>query len=128
MVKSKFFNMGQILITRGISETVGESERFAAEVVLALHRFAVKDWGDLDAEDIKANEEELNNPDDLYLLAAYRTSKGRIWIVTNRISEKAGDNATTILFPYERQGKFDFRYKGGKGVTNSVTPPPEKRG
>lgn len=78
MVKSKFFNMGQILITRGISETVGESERFAAEVVLALHRFAVKDWGDLDAEDIKANEEELNNPDDLYLLAAYRTSKGRI--------------------------------------------------
>ena len=33
MVQSKFFNMGQILITRGISETVGESERFAAEVV-----------------------------------------------------------------------------------------------
>lgn len=114
MVKSKFFNMGQILITRGISETVGESERFAAEVVLALHRFAVKDWGDLDAEDIKANEEELNNPDDLYLLAAYRTSKGRIWIITNRISEKAGDNATTVLFPYERQGKLDFGYKGGK--------------
>ena len=83
MVKSKFFNMGQILITRGISETVGESECFAAE-------------------DIKANEEELNNPDDLYLLAAYKTSKGRIWIITNRISEKAGDNATTVLFPYER--------------------------
>ena len=100
MVQSKFFNMGQILITRGISETVGESERFAAEVVLALHRFAVKDWGDLDAEDIKANEEELNNPD--YLLAAYKTSKGRIWIITNRISEKAGDNATTVLFPYEK--------------------------
>lgn len=95
MIQSKFFNMGQILITRGISETVGESERFAAEVVLALHRFAVKDWGDLD-------EEELNNPDDLYLLAAYKTSKGRIWIITNRISEKAGDNATTVLFPYER--------------------------
>lgn len=102
MVQSKFFNMGQVLITRGISETVGESERFAAEVVLALHRFAMKDWGDLDAEDIKANEEELNNPDDLYLLAAYRTSKGRIWIITNRISEKAGDNATTVLFPYEK--------------------------
>ena len=76
MVQSKFFNMGQILITRGISETVGESERFAAEV--------------------------LSNSDDLYLLAAYKTSKGRIWIITNRISEKAGDNATTVLFPYER--------------------------
>ena len=34
MVQSKFFNMGQILITRGISETVGESERFAAEVIV----------------------------------------------------------------------------------------------
>ena len=102
MVKSKFFNMGQILITRGISETAGESERFTAEIVLALHRFAVKDWGNLDADDIKANEEALNYPDDLYLLAAYETSKGRIWIITNRISEKAGDNATTVLFPYER--------------------------
>ena len=102
MVKSKFFNMGEVYITRGINETAGKNERFAAEIVLALLRFAVKDWGDLDAEDIKANEEALNCPDDLYLLAAYETSKGRIWIITNRISEKAGDNATTVLFPYER--------------------------
>ena len=41
MVQSKFFNMGQILITRGISETVGESERFAAEVVLADRKSVV---------------------------------------------------------------------------------------
>ena len=50
----------------------------------------------------KTNEEALNYPDDLYLLGAYDTSKGKIWIITNRISEKAGDNATTVCFPDER--------------------------
>lgn len=35
-------------------------------------------------------------------MGAYNTSKGRIWIITNRISEIAGDNATTVCFPEER--------------------------
>lgn len=39
---------------------------------------------------------------DLYVMGAYNTSKGRIWIITNRISEIAGDNATTVCFPEER--------------------------
>ena len=44
----------------------------------------------------------LQYPDDLYLLGAYKTCKGKIYIITNRISEKAGDNATTVCFPDER--------------------------
>ena len=77
-------------------------QKFAVEVTIALQKYAVKDWGNLDAEDKQTNEEALNYPEDLYLLGAYDTSKGKIWIITNRISEKAGDNATTVCFPDER--------------------------
>ena len=48
------------------------------------------------------NESALEYPDDLYLLGAYQTSLGKIWIITERISEVLGDNGTTILFPSER--------------------------
>ena len=102
MITSKYFNMGKIVVTRGIHEGMRENDRFAAEVNLSLQRYAVKDWGNLDDADKKTNEEVLKYPDDLYLLAAYETCKGKIWIITNRISENARDNATTVCFPSER--------------------------
>lgn len=102
MITSKFFNMGQVVTTRSINNLMAAEQKFAVEVNIALQRFAVKDWRNLDDEDKKTNEEALNYPDDLYLLGAYDTSKGKIWIITNRISEKAGDNATTVCFPDER--------------------------
>lgn len=102
MITSKFFNMGQVVTTRSINDLMAAEQKFVVEVTVALQRFAVKDWGNLDDEDKKTNEEALNYPDDLYLLGAYDTSKGKIWIITNKISEKAGDNATTVCFPDER--------------------------
>ena len=102
MITSKFFNIGRIVVTRSINDLMAAEQKFAVEVTVALQRYAVKDWGNLDDEDKQTNEEALNYPDDLYLLGAYDTSKGRIWIITNRISEKAGDNATTVCFPDER--------------------------
>lgn len=101
MFKSKYFNMGKIVVTSGINEAMNENDMFRLDVLLALDKYSNKDWGDLDAEDKQANDDALNNPDDLYLLAAYKTCKGKIWIITNRISEKAGDNASTVLFPNE---------------------------
>ena len=94
--------MGQVVTTRSIYDIMAAEQKFAVEVSVALQRFAVKDWGDMDAEDKQTNEDALNYPDDLYLLGAYKTCKGKIYIITNRISEKAGDNATTVCFPDER--------------------------
>ena len=102
MITSKFFNMGQVVVTRSINDLMAAEQKFALEVTVALQRYAVKDWGSLDDEDKQTNEEALNYPDDLYVMGAYDTSKGKIWIITNRISEKAGDNATTVCFPDER--------------------------
>ena len=102
MITSKYFNMGKIVVTYGINKATKENNRFAMEVGLSLQRYAVKDWGNLDNEDKKKNEDALQYPDDLYLLAAYETCKGKICIITNRISENDGDNVTTVCFQNER--------------------------
>lgn len=102
MITSNFFNMGQIVVTHSINDYMNADRKFRMEILTCLQRFSNKDWGELDKEDIQTNEDALQYPDDLYLLGVYQTSKGKIWIITNRISEKAGDNATTVCFPDER--------------------------
>ena len=103
MFVSKYFNVGQVVVTHGINNAIAESDRFALEISLCLKRYLVKDCGDdLSEEDKQVNEEALQYPDDLYLLGSYQTCKGKIWIITERKSEIAGDNITTSLFPDER--------------------------
>lgn len=102
MITSKFFNMGHVVTTRSVSDCMSADRKFAMEINLCLRRFAVKDYGCLDEEDKQTNEDALNYPDDLHLLGVYQTCKGRILITCNRISEKAGDNITIVLFPSER--------------------------
>lgn len=94
--------MGQIVVTKSINGYMVADTGFTREIMSSLKRYANKDWGDLDSEDKQSNYEALNYPEDLYILGAYNTSKGRVWIITNRISETAGDNATTVCFPDER--------------------------
>ena len=102
MLKSKYFNVGKVVCTVTVDNLMTENKQFAREIISALQRYCNKDWGDLCEEDKQANEDALQYPDDLYILAAYKTCKGKIYIITNRISEKARDNATTICFPSER--------------------------
>lgn len=102
MFRSKYFNLGKVVCTVTVNNAMMENKQFAREILSAMESYCNKDWGDLDAEDKQINDDALNYPEDLYLLAAYKTCKGTIYIITNRISETAGDNATTICFPSER--------------------------
>ena len=102
MYTSKYFNVGKVVCTATLNNAMSENKQFASEVMSALQKYCNKDWGDLCEEDKQINDDALQYPDDLYLLAAYKTCKGKIWIITNRISENAGDNATTVCFPDER--------------------------
>lgn len=102
MFASKYFNVGKVVCTATLNNAMLENKQFASEVMSAMERYCNKDWGDLCEEDKQTNEDALQYPDDLYILAAYKTCKGKIYIITNRISEEAGDNATTICFPDER--------------------------
>jgi hypothetical protein len=99
---SKYFNMGKVVVTSSIYAEMKENAQFAKEINGCLQRYASKDWGNLCEEDKQINENALKYPDDLYLLATYETIKGQIYIITNRISETAGDNGTTVCYPSER--------------------------
>ena len=101
MFTSKYFNLGQVVVTHGINNTMTKNERFALEVALCLKRFCIKDFGNLSDEDKQVNEESLKYPDVLYLLGSYQTCAGKIWIITNA-TETVGMNVTTVLFPDER--------------------------
>ena len=98
MFTSKYFNVGKVVCTATLNNAMSENKQFAREVVSAMERYCNKDWGDLDAEDKQTNEDALQYPDDLYLLAAYKTCKGKIYIITERISENAGDKCNYSMF------------------------------
>lgn len=78
--------MGQVVTTRSINDLMAAEQKFAVEVTAALQRFAVKNWGNMDAEDKQTNEDALNYPDDLYLMGAYNTSKGRCALCGRKIT------------------------------------------
>ena len=94
MITSKFFNMGQLVTTKSINDLMAVEQKFVVEVTVALQRYAVKDWGNLNDEDKETNDFALESGE--RLLGAYETCKGKIWIIT-----EADRTVTTILFPEE---------------------------
>lgn len=95
MFKSKYFEMGQVVVTHGISNVIRDSEKFSEQVFESLARHSNKDWGVLDEFDKSLNDEALENGVDR-LFSAYETCHGKIWIIT-----EADRSATTVLFPSE---------------------------
>ena len=90
------FNLGQMLMTRGVNDKVAESSEFARFAFSSLKRHASGDWGDICREDKEENELALREGD-LRLFSAYESAGlPKIWIVT-----EADRSATTILFPEE---------------------------
>lgn len=97
-----FYDMGMVVMTSTIAAATKENSRFADEIATSLGRYFRKDWGEISESDKKANDDAFNYPEDLYILGSYYTCKGKIFIITNRKSEKPGDNCTTVLFSNER--------------------------
>ena len=95
-VKPKF-PLGQVLATPGAlraMEEAGQSPDFF------LEKHASGDWGEVDAEDQRANDQAL--VDGSRILSAYKTLKGeRIWIITEAADDQGKRAATTALRPSE---------------------------
>lgn len=89
------FMLGRLMMTRGINDTIAEDEGFAKEVMNCLGRYIRKDWGDMCDEDKQLNDSAVINGDDR-ILAAYNTSKGKIYIITEH-----DRSYTTVLFTHE---------------------------
>lgn len=96
--RSPRFDLGQVLITPGALEAIGEAGQ---DPVQFLGRHLVGDWGNLDKDDKAANEAAIAHEGDLdrqtRVFSAYDLSNGnRIWVIT-----EADRSATTILLPSE---------------------------
>jgi hypothetical protein len=88
------FELGRTLATPGALDLLGEEGAIGL-----LERHAEGDWGDLEPEDRRANEDALRSG--ARLLSAYETPAGRVWIITDAAGDDGQRAATTILTPDE---------------------------
>jgi hypothetical protein len=84
------FPFGYLHFTRGVEEAITP-----LDASRALARHGACDWGELDAEDRRANETALR--EGTRLLSAYTAANGtRFWIITEQDPPE-----TTLLLPDE---------------------------
>lgn len=88
------FNLGQIVMTRGVYDKAVEDKEFAKFIMDSLERHTKGDWGDLCQEDIQENKRALRQG--CRLLSRYQSGERIIWIIT-----EADRTVTTALFPEE---------------------------
>ena len=89
------FKVGQVVITRGISNYVVEDFKFYEFILESLRRYLARDWGDLPNEDKRMNDSAVKNNDDR-IVARYNNEQGDIYIIT-----EWDRSYTTILFTNE---------------------------
>lgn len=97
MNQSKF-SLGQTVMSRSIADFVGVSDKFSSFVFKCLFRHKACNWGDLDEEDLEANNLALEYGS--RVLSSYNIplsfgfDQSKVWIIT-----EADRSVTTILFP-----------------------------
>jgi len=84
------FDLGDVVATPGIAAFIEDG----LLVDLYLTRHNSGDWGDVPADDARANTDGVEAGD--RLLSAYETPLGRIWIIT-----EADRHSTCVLLPDE---------------------------
>ena len=91
------FKPGQIVATPG---AIAELERANQNVWQFVSLHLAGDWGVVEADDKKANDEALR--DGSRLLSAYVLKTGvKIWIITEAENDNGKREVTTVLLPDE---------------------------
>lgn len=94
------FKLGSLYTTRGVNDEIADNSEFSKEILNCLKRYKLKDWGDLSFEDKMLNDEAVKNQLNDRILAAYITSLGKIYIITEYNCE-INKFITTIMFANE---------------------------
>lgn len=92
------FKIGNLVMTRGVADLTNENLDFSKFVATSFDQYLNCDWGVLDKEDAKQNDEAVATGESR-ILAAYENAEHpdwKIWIIT-----EWDRSATTILFPDE---------------------------
>ena len=91
--QTELFGMGRIMATPGALETL-RAVGMSASTLLARHESG--DWGNLDAEDRRANDKALMDGTRIFSSYTLGDTGERIWVIT-----EADRNYTTVLRPDE---------------------------
>jgi hypothetical protein len=86
------FSLGHVVATPGALSLLAEHGK---DPLPFLRRHACGDWGDVDAEDWKANDAALAH-DDGRLFSSYAVDHQKIWVIT-----ESDRSTTTVLLPQE---------------------------
>lgn len=90
--KTPRFNIGQVVATPGAIDALKAAGQSALEL---LKRHLILDQGELDDEDLQANEDAVANGE--RILSSYLLKDGtKIWVIT-----EANRSSTCILLPEE---------------------------
>ena len=84
-------------MTRQIAMDASKDTKFHGELFQSMLKYISKDWGELCDEDKAMNENAIANGG--RILAAYQTSKGKVYIITD--DTKAVPQTTTVLYANE---------------------------
>lgn len=91
------FNSLHLVATPGCLDALQRNQEMP---ITFLEKHFDGNWGDLDAEDKKANEDALKYGS--RILSAYHLKdKTKIWIITDAVDGRGIRNATTLLLPEE---------------------------
>ena len=90
---TELFGMGRIMATPGALETL-RAVGMSASTLLARHESG--DWGNLDAEDRRANDKALMDGTRIFSSYTLGDTGERIWVIT-----EADRSYTTVLRPDE---------------------------
>jgi hypothetical protein len=88
-----------VMVTAGIHARMRDDPQFHMEVVIAVTKFEMLDWGDTCQTDAQTNEICLANHDRLF--AVYHTSVGKIYIIADAVKNDKPYETITVLFPSE---------------------------
>jgi hypothetical protein len=96
-VKNPLFKPGHVVATPRALDALEQAGQSVWEF---LTRHLAGDWGEVDADDGKANDQSLK--DGSRLLSAYRLNTGaKIWIITEVADDNGNREVTTALLPGE---------------------------
>ena len=97
ILNRKPFHLGRTLAAPGALKALEESGENPSDF---LDRHARGDWGTVDADDWKANEDAMENGS--RLVSAYALKSGaKIWVITEARGDDGERAATTLLLPGE---------------------------
>jgi hypothetical protein len=90
------FELGRLVATPAARETLEELGVAPHDLI---ERHVRGDWGDLDDDDIAANEQAL--ADGSRILSAYEIEGTKFWVITEAVDDNGSRGSTCIMLPEE---------------------------